>query len=37
MFGGVDLRNIASVRLLFGSTPKGVINIADLAFTRGGV
>ena len=35
MFHGVDLSDIASVRLVFDRTPKGVVDVADLAFTRG--
>ena len=35
MFHGVDLRDVASVRLVFDRTPKGVVDVADLAFTRG--
>jgi hypothetical protein len=34
-FHGVDLREVASVRIVFDRTPKGVVNVADLAFTRG--
>jgi hypothetical protein len=34
-FAGVDLRNVAGVRLIFGATAQGVIDISDMAFTRG--
>jgi hypothetical protein len=34
-FGGVDLSDIRGVELLFDRTPAGVIDVADLAFTRG--
>jgi hypothetical protein len=37
MFHGVDLRDISSVRFVFGATERGVVNVADLAFTRGAV
>jgi len=36
LFGGVDLHDIAAVRFQFTRTPRGVVNISDLAFTRGG-
>jgi len=34
-FAGVDLSDVAAVELVFGLTESGVIDIADLAFTRG--
>ena len=37
MFHGVELRNLSSVRFVFDRTPKGVINVSDLAFSRGAI
>jgi hypothetical protein len=34
-FTGVDLTNLSSVRLIFGTTRQGVIDVSDVAFTRG--
>lgn len=34
-FGGVDLSDIRAVELQFSRTQSGVIDIADVAFTRG--
>jgi hypothetical protein len=35
-FTGVDLTNITSVKLVFDQTNKGVIDVSDMAFTKGG-
>jgi hypothetical protein len=35
MFAGVDLHNVAAVRLRFNRTQRGVIDVSDMAFTRG--
>jgi hypothetical protein len=35
-FTGVDLRHVTGVRLIFGATKQGVIDVSDMAFTRGG-
>jgi len=35
LFTGLDLRRITDVRLVFGATRQGVINVSDMAFTRG--
>jgi hypothetical protein len=35
MFTGVDLRHITAVRLRFDRNPSGVIDVSDMAFTRG--
>ena len=34
-FTGVNLANITAVRLLFSETTRGVIDVSDMAFTRG--
>jgi hypothetical protein len=34
-FTGVDLMNVTAVRLLFSKTTRGVIDVSDLAFSRG--
>jgi hypothetical protein len=36
MFTGVDLTNVTSVKLVFDQTNKGVIDVSDMAFTKGG-
>jgi hypothetical protein len=35
MFAGVDLQHLAAVRLRFDQTQRGVIDVSDMAFTRG--
>jgi hypothetical protein len=35
MFAGVDLHHVTAVRLRFNRTPRGVIDVSDMAFTRG--
>jgi hypothetical protein len=35
LFQGVDLTRLRQVQLRFSRTPTGVIDMADLAFTRG--
>jgi hypothetical protein len=35
MFTGVDLADVTQVRLVFDQTNKGVIDVSDMAFTRG--
>ena len=35
MFTGVDLANVTQVRLVFDQTNKGVIDVSDMAFTKG--
>jgi hypothetical protein len=37
MFAGVDLSHVTSVRLVFDQTNKGVVDVSDMAFTKGGV
>jgi hypothetical protein len=34
-FAGVNLNNVTGVRLIFGATRQGVIDVSDVAFTRG--
>jgi hypothetical protein len=34
-FTGVDLANLTAVRLIFSKTTRGVVDVSDLAFTRG--
>jgi hypothetical protein len=36
LFAGVDLGDVRAVRLRFSRTASGVIDIADVAFSRGG-
>ncbi|HKN50331.1 MAG TPA: hypothetical protein VJ010_08915, partial [Actinomycetota bacterium] len=35
LFTGVDLAHVTAVRLVFNQTNKGVIDVSDMAFTRG--
>jgi hypothetical protein len=35
LFTGVDQRNIRAVEIVFTQTPSGVVDVADLAFSRG--
>jgi hypothetical protein len=35
LFTGVELANVTEVRLIFSKTTRGVVDVSDLAFTRG--
>jgi hypothetical protein len=34
-FTGIDLANVTAIRLIFGATAQGVVDVSDMAFTRG--